>query len=362
LVDEIAKKTYTRWTMFQRFFGQFTRDIGIDIGTANTLLYVKEKGIVINEPSVVAVNTRTDGIIAVGHSAKQMIGKTPPHIIASNPLVDGVISDFEIAEKMLKYFIDTVHRETLSIVAKPRVVIAIPLDVTEVERKAVEDAVLHAGARQVFLIPEPMAAAIGSRVPIEDSAGQLIVDIGAGTTSIAVISLGGIVSFRSMRLGGNELNKNIVNYVRDHFNILLGEGSAEEAKIQIGSTFKSDDLMEMTVRGRDIISGLPREIVITSNHIREAIARSVHSMVDNIKMVLEATPPELVADIYSRGILLSGGTALLRGIDKRIANDIEIPVHIVDDPLTAVVRGTGIILEDIDAAKDFFVASPSEFD
>ncbi len=348
--------------MFQRFFGQFTRDIGIDIGTANTLLYVKEKGIVINEPSVVAVNTRTDGIIAVGHSAKQMIGKTPPHIIASNPLVDGVISDFEIAEKMLKYFIDTVHRETLSIVAKPRVVIAIPLDVTEVERKAVEDAVLHAGARQVFLIPEPMAAAIGSRVPIEDSAGQLIVDIGAGTTSIAVISLGGIVSFRSMRLGGNELNKNIVNYVRDHFNILLGEGSAEEAKIQIGSTFKSDDLMEMTVRGRDIISGLPREIVITSNHIREAIARSVHSMVDNIKMVLEATPPELVADIYSRGILLSGGTALLRGIDKRIANDIEIPVHIVDDPLTAVVRGTGIILEDIDAAKDFFVASPSEFD
>ncbi len=318
--------------MFQRFFGQFTRDIGIDIGTANTLLYVKEKGIVINEPSVVAVNTRTDAIIAVGHSAKQMIGKTPPHIIASNPLVDGVISDFEIAEKMLKYFIDTVHRETLSIVAKPRVVIAIPLDVTEVERKAVEDAVLHAGARQVFLIPEPMAAAIGSRVPIEDSAGQLIVDIGAGTTSIAVISLGGIVSFRSMRLGGNELNKNIVNYVRDHFNILLGEGSAEEAKIQIGSAFKSDDLMEMTVRGRDIVSGLPREIVITSNHIREAIARSIHSMVDNIKMVLEATPPELVADIYSRGILLSGGTALLRGIDKRIANDIQIPVHIVDDP------------------------------
>ncbi len=353
---------YSTLTMFERFFGQFTRDIGIDIGTSNTLLFLKEKGIVINEPSVVAVNMKTDAIIAVGHSAKQMIGKTPPHIIATNPLVDGVISDFEIAEKMLKYFIDTVHRETLSIVAKPRVVIAIPLDITEVERKAVEDAVLHAGARQVFLIPEPMAAAIGSRLPIEDSAGQLIVDCGSGTTSIAVISLGGIVSWRAMRLAGGELNKNIVNYVRDHFNILLGEATAEEAKIQIGSAYKNDDLLEMTVRGRDVISGLPKEITINSNHIREAISRSIHLIIDNIKMVLESTPPELVADIYSRGILLSGGTALLRGLDKRIANDIQIPVHLVEDPLTAVVRGTGIILEDIDAAKDFFVASPSEFD
>lgn len=359
-VDGASEKEYTGERMLQKLFGQFAKDIGIDIGTANTLVFVKEKGIVINEPSVVAINTRTDQIIAVGQAAKQMIGKTPPHIIATNPLVDGVVSDFEVAEKMLKYFIDTVHRETFSIMPKPRIVIAIPLDVTEVERKAVEDAVRHAGAREVFLIPEPMAAAIGARMPIEDSAGHMIIDTGAGTTSIAVISLGGIVSWRSLRLAGDELNKNIISYMRDHFNILLGEKSAEDAKIAVGSASKSDEVREMKVRGRDVISGLPKEVIITSNHIREAIARSVHTMIDSIKLVLESTPPELVADIYQRGIMLSGGTALLRGLDKRIAHEVAIPVHIIDEPLTAVVRGTGVILEDIEASRDFFVYSPSD--
>lgn len=341
--------------MIKNFFGSLSKDLGIDIGTSNTLVYVKDKGIVINEPSVVAINTRNDQIIAVGNDAKQMMGKTPPHIIASQPLVDGVVSDFEIAEKMLKYFIDKVHHETFSVMPRPRVIIAIPLDVTEVERKAAEDAVLNAGAREVYLVEEPMAAAIGARIPIEDSTGNMIIDIGGGTTAIAVISLGGIVSFRSIRLGGDELNKNIINYIRDHFNILLGEKTAEDAKILIGAADESCEVLEAKVRGRDLITGLPKEVVVNSNHVREAITRSINTIIDSIKLVIEATPPELVADIYERGIVLSGGTSLLRGIDKRISEEISIPVKIVDDPKTAVVRGTGIILEDIEAARDFLI-------
>lgn len=341
--------------MFKNIFGSLSKDLGIDIGTSNTLVYVKDNGIVINEPSVVAINTRNDQIIGVGHAAKEMIGKTPPHIVASQPLVDGVVSDFEVAEKMLKYFIDQVHRETFSVLPRPRVIIAIPLDVTEVERKAVEDAVMNAGAREVFLIEEPMVAAIGARVPIEDSVGNMIVDIGGGTTSIAVISLGGIVSRRSIRLGGDELNKNIINYIRDHFNVLLGEKTAEEAKIAIGSAHEDDEVLEMKVRGRDLISGLPREIIINSNHVREAMTRSINSIVDSIKLVIETTPPEVVADIYERGILLSGGSALLRGLDRKISQEISIPVNVIDDPLTAVVRGTGILLDDIESARDLFV-------
>jgi rod shape-determining protein MreB len=346
--------------MFKKAFGSLSKDLGIDIGTANTLVYVKEKGIVINEPSVVAINTRNDQIIAVGREAKQMLGKTPPHIVASEPLVDGVVSDFEVAEKMLKHFIDKVHRETFSVFPRPRVVIAIPLDVTEVERKAVEDAVVNAGAREVFLIEEPMAAAIGSRVPIEDSTGNMIVEIGAGTTSIAVISLGGVVAWRSMRSAGDELNKNIMSYIRDHFNVLLGEKTAEDAKIMIGSAHEGDDVMEAKVRGRDLLSGLPREIIINSNHLREAMNRSLNLMIDNIKLVIEATPPELVADIFERGLLLSGGSSLLRGLDRRISQDIHIPVRVVDDPLTAVVRGTGIVLEDMEAAKELFLSAPTD--
>lgn len=341
-------------------FNSLSKNLGIDIGTANTLVYVQEKGIVMNEPSVVAINTRTDQIIAVGNEARNMIGKTPLHIEATTPIVDGVVSDFEVAEKMLKFFIDKVHQESHSVFQRPRVVIAIPLDVTEVERKAVEDAVLQAGAREVFLIEEPMAAAVGARLPIEDSTGTMIVDIGAGTSSIAVISLSGVVSWKSLRLAGNELNRNIINYVRDHFNVLLGDATAEDAKILIGSAHQSDDTLEAKVRGRDLLSGLPREIIVNSNHIREATARSITTVIDAIKHVIESTPPELVADIYERGIVLSGGTGLLRGLDKRISEEVSIPVRVTDDPLTTVVRGTGIVLEDLEAAKELFISSPND--
>lgn len=343
--------------MLKSLFGSLSKDLGIDLGTANTLVYVKDKGIVINEPSVVALNTKTGQILAIGQEAKRMIGKTPAHITASKPLADGVVSDFEVAEKMLKHFIDKVHRETFSIVPRPRVVIAIPLNVTEVERKAVEDAVLYAGARQVLLIEEPMAAAIGSRVPIQDSTGNMLIDSGGGTTGIAVISLGGIVTWRSIRLGGDELNKNIISYIREHFNLLLGEKTAEDAKILIGAVNEDDEIKETIVRGRDLLSGLPREITINSNHLRQAMSRSISTIIDNIKLVLETTPPELVADIFERGILLSGGTALLGGLDRRIARELSVPVKIVDDPLTAVVRGTGMVLEDIDHLKTLFMTT-----
>ncbi|OGY85921.1 MAG: rod shape-determining protein [Candidatus Kerfeldbacteria bacterium RIFOXYA2_FULL_38_24] len=346
--------------MFERIFGHFSTDLGIDIGTASTIVYVKEKGIVIQEPSVVAINSRNDQIIAVGEEAKQMIGKTPAHIITSRPLLDGVVSDFEVAEKMLKHFIDKVHRETFSIFPRPRVVINVPLDVTEVERKAVEDAVMNAGAREVFLIEEPMAAAIGARLPIQDSTGNMIIEMGAGTTEIAVIALGGVVAWKSLRLGGDELSKNIINYVRDQFNVLLGEKTAEEAKITIGSAHEKDAMMETKVRGRDLLSGLPKAININSNHLREAMSRNLGIIIDNIKLVIESTPPELVADIYEKGVYLSGGTSQLRGLAKKISQEISIPVTVVDDPLTAVVRGTGIVLENIEASKDLFVVSQGD--
>jgi rod shape-determining protein MreB len=343
--------------MLNKIFGRFSRDMGIDLGTANTLVYVKDRGIVINEPSVVAINTRTDEILAVGEEAQKMVGKTPSHIIASRPLVDGVISDFEVTERMLKHFIDKVHHESFAILPRPRVVIGIPLGVTEVERKAVEDATLHAGAREVYLIEEPMAAAIGTRLPIQDATGNMVVDIGGGTTEIAVISLGGVVAWKSLRTAGDELNENIVSYARDHFNLLLGQRTAEEIKIAIGSA--SDEVEEQSaeMRGRDLISGLPKEVTITSSQVREAIARSTRLIIDNIKSTIENTPPELVADIYARGIVLCGGGALLRGIDRAISRETEIPVHIADDPLTCVVRGTGIVLEDLDHLRNVLVLS-----
>lgn len=341
--------------MWKNLFGSLSKDLGIDFGTANTRVYVKERGIVVNEPSVVAINSRSDQIIAVGNTAKKMVGKTPPHIEASNPLIDGVVSDFEVAEKMLKYFIDGIHKESFSVVPRPRVVISIPLDVTEVERKAVEDAVLQAGAREVHLLEEPLAAAVGARIPIQDSNGNMMVNIGAGTTAIAVLSLNGIVAQRSLRMAGDELNKNIISYIRDHFNVLLGETTAEDAKKLIGVAHESEEIIEAKVRGRDLVSGLPREIIVNSNHVHAAMARTLEIFIDNIKSTLERTPPELVADIYERGIMLSGGTALLRGLSTRISDAIKIPVHIVEDPLTAVVRGTGITLEDIEASKELFL-------
>ncbi len=346
--------------MFNRFFGKFSQDLGIDLGTANTLVYTPDKGILINEPSIVAVNVRTEEILAVGEDAKKMIGKTPAHIQVIKPLVDGVISDFEVTEKMLKYFIDKAHNEQFSLAPRPRVVIGIPLDITEVEKKAVEDAARSAGARQVYLVEEPMAAAIGARLPVTEASATMVVDMGGGTTEIAVISLGGPVSWKNIRLAGNFLNHEIIQYIREEFNLLIGEQLAEEIKIRIGSATPLKESLEMMVRGRDLMNGLPREMRITDGQIREAMHRTIHQIIDNIKLILETTPPELVADIYEYGIILTGGGALLRGLDQEISQATKISVRAADDPLTCVVRGTGILLADAELLEKVVVPSTKE--
>jgi len=338
-------------SFLESFFGRFAHDLGIDLGTANTLVYTKDKGIVINEPSVVAVNIRTEQILAVGQDAYRMVGRTPAHIVANKPLVDGVISDFEVTEKMLKYFFRKVNKETFFFSPRPRVVIGIPLDVTEVERKAVEDAVHSAGAREVYLIEQPMAAAIGARLPVQDSRGWMVVDIGGGTTDIAVISLDGIVTSRSLKIAGNELNDDIIKFSRDYFNVLLGERTAEHIKIKIGAAQTPAEPLYMKVRGRDLLTGLPKEIIVDSMQIRDALAKSVRTIVDSIRSTIESTPPELVADISENGILLTGGGALLKGLDRLITEATGINVVIAEDPLTCVVRGTAILLDDIDFLK-----------
>jgi rod shape-determining protein MreB len=332
--------------MFKNFFSKFSKDLGIDLGTKNILVYTSEKGIIVNEPSVVAVNLRTGEILAIGHEAARMVGKTPAHIQAIKPLVDGVISDFEVTEKMLKFFIDKVMSDSLTLIPRPRVVIGIPLDITEVEKKAVEDAVRSAGARKVFLVEEPMAAAIGSRLPVIEATANMIVDIGGGTTEIAVIALGGIVNWKALRLAGNEFDNNLIQYVREEFNILIGDQVAESIKIRIGSAGPLKEQITMKIRGRDLINGLPKEIIMSDGQAREAMARTVRIIVDNIKTTLETTPPELVADIYERGIVLTGGMSQLRGLDREIAQATKIPVRVADDPLTSVVRGTGMLLAD----------------
>jgi rod shape-determining protein MreB and related proteins len=347
--------------MFNKLLGKFSKDLGIDLGTKNTLVYTPDKGIVINEPSVVAVNTRTDEILAVGEEAKKMVGKTPSHIQAIKPLVDGVISDFEVTEKMLKYFIDKVHKESFTLIPRPRVVIGIPLDITEVEKKAVEDAVKSAGARQVFLIEESMAAAIGARLPVADATATMVVDIGGGTSEISVISLGGVVTWKTLRYAGNELDNNIIQYIREEFNILIGEQVAEKTKVKIGSATPLKEPMEMEVRGRDLINGLPRSVTISDSQIREAISRTIGQLIENIKITLETTPPELVSDIYEHGIILAGGGALLRGLDKEIAQATKIPVRVADDPLTCVVRGTGILISDQELLQKVLTPGAEEY-
>jgi len=341
-------------------FGGFSKDIGIDLGTANTLVYVKGKGIVINEPSVVAINKKTGQVLAIGKEAKKMVGKTPGHIVATRPLVDGVVSDFEVTEQMLKYFIDKVHRDSFTFFPRPRVIIGIPSDVTEVEKRAVIDATMNAGARQAFLIDEPMAAAIGARLPVQDAAGNMVVDIGGGTTDIAVISLGGVVASRNLRIAGDEMNEDIIRYCRDEFNLLIGEKTAEDVKIAIGSACPQKEKMQMPVRGRDLVSGLPKEVMINDEQVREALSRSIRIIVNNIKTTIEETPPELLADIMQRGIILAGGGSLIRGLDRLVANQTEMPVRMMEDPLTAVVRGCGIVLEDIEALKDVLVENQHE--
>ncbi len=331
--------------MWPSFLGYFTKHLGIDLGTSNTLVFVEGKGIVVNESSVVAVNRRNNQVIAVGEQARCMSGKTPPHILVTRPLQRGIIADFEVAEKMLRYFFEKVHGESAMVIARPQVVMSVPLDVTEVERKAVGDAATSAGAREVLLVEEPIAAAIGAGLPISDPIGNMIVNIGGGTTEIAVISLNGIVTAKSISIAGEELNKNIIQYARDVFNLLLGERIAEEIKIAIGSAIELPERMEVSMRGRDLLSGLPREIMVNDAQIREAIGRSIKTVVEQIKAILETTPPELVADIYQRGIMLTGGGALLRGLSEAIARGTGLPVCVAEDPLTAAVRGTGQLLQ-----------------
>lgn len=345
--------------MFNKLLGLFSQDIGIDLGTANTLVYVRGKGIIINEPSVVAINQKTKQVLAIGEDARRMVGRTPSNIVAIRPLVDGVISDFEVTEQMLKYFIGKVHQNRFSLLPRPRVVIGIPYGVTEVERRAVEEAAINAGAREVYLIEEPVAAAIGARLPIQEAMGSMIVDIGGGTTEVAVISLGGIVASRSLRVAGDELNEDIKTYAREQMNLLLGDRTAEEIKIKIGSALPMKDNPKAPLRGRDLVTGLPKEIIVFNEQIQKATRKSVTQIVDAIKTTIEETPPELVADIMQKGIILAGGGALLKGLDKLITESTQTQVHIADDPLTCVVRGTGVVLEDLDNLKE--VLLPTEF-
>jgi len=331
--------------MFKKFFRQFSKDVGLDLGSSHTRVYVKDKGIVIDEPSVVALNIKTDQIIAVGHTARDMVGKTPAHITTTRPLIRGIISDYEVAEKMIKFFIDKVHEDGVNLVPRPRIVVGAPLEITEVERKAVEDAAYAAGASEVHVIEAPMAAAFGVRLPVEDAVGTMIVSVGGGITEVAVISLGGVVTWRSIPIAGEEMDHNIVQYCREVFNLLIGSRQAEEVKIKLGSASELDQPEHMAVRGRDLVTGLPREIIISDSHVREAIQRSVKTIVDAVKATLEVTPPELVADIHERGIVMVGGGSQLRGLDKLLSKAAEIPVRVADDPTTAVVRGTGLLLE-----------------
>lgn len=346
--------------MLNSLFGRFSKDLGIDLGTSSTRVFVKDKGLVIDEPSVVAVNTRNNQILAVGKEAKGMIGKTPAHIQITRPLVKGIISDFEVTEKMLRYFIEKVHHDGFTLVPRPRIVIGVPLEITEVERKAVEDAALSAGAREVFLVENPMAAAIGARLPIEEAIGNMIVDIGGGKTEIAVLSLRGVVTWKSLTIAGEELNRNIVQYARDTFNLLLGEPAAEAIKAAIGSAAPLESPLATEMRGRDLLTGLPKEIIVSDSQIREAIQRSVKVIVENIKATLEQTPPELVADIYERGIVLVGAGSLLKELDKVVSQAAEIPVRLADDPTTCVVRGAGLLLDNPELLKAIALPSSHE--
>ncbi|MGQ9568199.1 MAG: rod shape-determining protein [Anaerolineae bacterium] len=328
--------------------GLFSLDIGIDLGTANTLVNVRGKGIVINEPSVVAIEKRTKKVLAIGLEAKEMIGRTPANIVALRPLRDGVISDFDITERMLHYFIQKVHEGMVLRVPRPRVVVGIPSGCTEVEKRAVRDATLSAGAREAYLIEEPMAAAIGAGLPVTDSVGSMIVDVGGGTSEAAVISLGGIVASRSIRVAGDEMDEAIMEYARTKYNLYIGERMAERVKITIGSAYPLEREQTMVLRGRNLVTGLPESVEVSSVEIREALRDSVQAIVDTVRAILDETPPELVADLMEQGIALAGGGALLQGLPERLTEEVKIRVYRVDDPMTAVARGAGKVLEELD--------------
>ncbi len=323
------------------------RDMAVDLGTANTLIYVRGHGIVLNEPSVVAVNVNDGRPVAVGHEAKRMMGRTPAHIRSVRPLKDGVIADFEMCEKMLRFFIQKVHTSKWN---KPRMVICVPSGVTGVEQRAVRDAAEYAGARKpAYVIEEPMAAAIGAGLPVHEPSGNMIVDIGGGTTEVAVISLGGIVTAQSVRVAGDELDEAIVQFVKKEFSLAIGEATAEQIKIQMGSAWPLEEELTAEVRGRDLVSGLPRTVVVTTEQVRDAIAEPVAAIVDAVKSTLDKTPPELAADIMEQGIMITGGGALLMGLDRRLANETGMPINIADDPLNSVAVGSGLALENIEA-------------
>ena len=331
------------------FSSFFSNDIGIDLGTANTLVYVRDRGIVLREPSVVAIKAGSKRVLAVGDEAKRMLGRTPGDIIAVRPLKDGVIADFEITEAMLKAFINKVSNNRRF--RRPRIVIAVPTGITEVEKRAVKDSAINAGARDVYLMEEPMAAAIGVGLPVQEAAGNMIVDIGGGTTEVAIISLGGIVFCRSVRVAGDELDESIINYMRRAYNLMIGERTAEDIKIKIGSAYAVEKETTMEVKGRDLVAGLPKTLTITSQEVREAMAEPVQVIVESIRITLERCPPELSADLVERGIVLAGGGALLRGLDKMLAEETGLPVHVAEDPLSAVAEGTGKVLQEFEYMK-----------
>ena len=336
--------------MLNWLLGFFSSDIGIDLGTANTLVYVRDRGIVLREPSVVAIQAGTTRVLAVGEEAKRMLGRTPGNIVAIRPLRHGVISDFEITEAMLRYFIKKVHGSRRGMV-RPRVIISVPSGITEVEKRAVKESAAHAGAREVYLIEEPMAAAIGVGLPVHEPAGNMIVDMGGGTTEVAIISLAGIVQSRSVRVGGDEMDEAIIQYMKRVYNLMIGERTAEEIKMSIGSAYPLGEEMSMEVKGRDLVAGLPKTITITSEEIREALQEPVSAIVEAIRITLERCPPELSSDLVDRGIVLAGGTSLLRGIDKLIAEQTGLPVHRAEDPLSAVAEGTGVVLSELNLLR-----------
>jgi rod shape-determining protein MreB and related proteins len=331
------------------------RDMAVDLGTANTLVYVRGRGIVLNEPSVVAINTRNGAILAVGAEAKRMIGRTPGHIMAIRPLKDGVIADFDVTEKMLRYFIQAVHKRRF--LAKPRVVICVPSGITGVEQRAVEEASIQAGARAAYIIEEPMAAAIGAGLPVHEPAGNMVVDIGGGTTEVAVISLGGIVTSQSIRIGGDELDDSIISYIKKEYSLMLGERTAEEIKMAIGSAFPLPDEPHAEIRGRDLVSGLPKTIIVSADEVRRAIEEPVNAIIDAVKNTLDKTPPELAADIMDKGIVLTGGGGMLKGLDERLKHETGMPIHTTDSPLDSVAIGSGKCLEEFEALKKVLISS-----
>ncbi|OGX34805.1 MAG: rod shape-determining protein [Omnitrophica WOR_2 bacterium RIFCSPLOWO2_02_FULL_50_19] len=343
---------------FNNISGMFSNDMGIDLGTASTLVYVKGQGIVLCEPSVVAIEKGTNHVLAVGEEAKRMLGRTPGSIVAIRPMKDGVIADFEITEAMLRYFINKVHNRR--VLVRPRMVIAIPSGITEVEKRAVKDSAERAGAREVYLVEEPIAAAIGVGLPIQEPAGNMIIDIGGGTTEMAVVSLSDVVYSKSIRIGGDEMDDAIIQHLRKTYNLLIGERTAEEIKIKIGSAYPLDEEMTMEVRGRDLVAGLPKTVTISSEEVREALAEPIAAIVEAVRITLERTPPELSADLIERGMVLAGGGGLLRGLDKLLSEQTGLPVHIAEDPITAVALGTGMVLSEIKYLKKVTVTTASK--